>query len=277
MEWTPLVATAQPNNPHLSAILSSSPADTSPLAYDRKRMNIIQWLPQAEKTVDGGWVEYDPKQDSLFKMTPGKLFWLADIGRQRSATAARLYRPLQTPWLFNSIKMDGPIFQFLSDSTNMLEISSMPAGKCASPPSIRLKSIHWRCQWIKSGRTYATNAVYLREIPDTSVGSPTDTLIGGKALSIFNGYAKNIALLIPPTSVSTSSLTGDTSVLKRRKIATASGASPWSVKIGVFSHDTEFCSSMFCASVPSNNIPRFYPQSPSLSAIRAAIIAPRII
>lgn len=264
--WTPLIVTAQPDTPYLSAILLNSGQK-----YDRKSMSIIQWLPQMAKPQDSEWVEYDTTQDSLFKMAPGKLFWLADsnslpihygtavVPALKDTTVIQLnkngWTDFSIPFRFN---------QYVGD---ILNASKKLCGSAIDSSEIDSLEI---CQWIKSGHTYATDAVYL-EIPDSSVGRPMDTLAGGKAFSIYNRFPKNISLLIPPTSVNTSSLLSDTGSLKKRKIALTTGASPWSVKIGVFSHDTEFCSSMFCASMPSNNIPRFYPRSPSLSAISAGV------
>jgi hypothetical protein len=57
--------------------------------------------------------------------------------------------------------------------------------------------------------------------------------------------------------------------LQKKKDLPAAG--PWSVKLGIISNDSEYCSSIYCASTPSSKIPRFYPMSPSLSSIKAGV------
>jgi hypothetical protein len=111
-----------------------------------------------------------------------------------------------------------------------------------------------------------TEPVFLTGI--LGAANRTDTMRGGQAYSVFNPLSQNLSLRFPPTNVQSSLLNADNSLQKKKDIP---AAGPWSVKLGIIANDSEYCSSIYCASTPLSKLPRFYPISPSLSPIKAGV------
>ena len=264
IQWTPLKVTAQPQNPLISAAVLTSAGQATPQAYDKAAERIIQWLPLPENGPDAKkWVEYSSANDSLFKLAPGKLFWIKSRDDRAihygNATVPSLRDTFAIPlnaggWTDFSIPFNFDLY--LGDIIN--------ATKQTYGSTVDSIEIY---HWVKSGQSYKTEQVYLYGI--SNVGAPFDLIKGGDGYAAYNRLATPLGLRIPPIATAVSSVTNDMALSKK----TTSGS--WSVRIGISSGNTESLSPVYCASLPSGNKPRFYPMPPSFSSLRAGIIDQR--
>ena len=251
VEWTPLFVTAQPKTPSVAiAALSQSP-------YDKKSARIIQWRKQQGNVTDAGaWFEYDPGQDSLFSLAPGKLFWIKSRD-SRSIHYGQAIVPSLADTMAIQLNAHGWTdfsipFRFDIYAGDLLDATRKVAGGLTDSVGL--------FRWVKSGATSITEPVLL-----AGVGTPTDTLIGGKPYSAYNPLASPLTLRIPPDGMALSPLNPFRSLGKKSSVGS------WSVRIGVACHDTVRLSPIYCASTPASGVPRWYPVSPSFSPLTIGI------
>jgi hypothetical protein len=262
MQWMPLLVTAQPENGRLSAVLSNSPGNTAPLAYDKKTMRIIQWLPLPENSAsEEKWVEYEPSRDSLFKLTPGKLIWIKAQNDQAIHFGTAIVAALKDTFTVG-LNNNGWTDFSIPYNFDLYMGDIFDATRKSSTPLVDSVEMY---RWVKSGSLVRTEPVFLTGI--LGAANRTDTMRGGEAYSVYNPLSQNLFLRFPPTNVQSSSLNRG-NPLQKRKDAPA----PWSVRIGIISHDSDYCTPIYCASMPLSKIPRFYPMSPSLSSVTAGVV-----
>jgi hypothetical protein len=261
VQWTPLTVTAQPENPHLSAILSPLNGDTMPLISNKKEMRIIQWLPLPENSATTDkWVEYEAPLDSLFNISLGKLLWIKTRKEFNTGYDTAVLPNLidtfkvtlnQNNWTDFSIPYNFDLF--LNDV--------IEATKKASGPSADSLRIY---RWIKNGTDFSTDPLFITNlISDTA---KTTKIHGGEAFSVFNPLSQPMSLCIPPIDTSYSSVSNKTPQKKR------SGSEAWNVKIRIISNDSNYLSPIYCASLPKDKMPRYFPISPSLSSIKIGVL-----
>lgn len=261
-QWMPLIVTAQPYNPYLSAVLSPlAPGNTTVLDYNTNTMRIIQWLPLPENTNSlNKWVEYRPALNDSFSLSPGRLIWI----KTRNQTPVH-FDSAVVPALRDTFKVlmnekgwtDFSIpYKFDSYLGDILDATKKVCGELSDS----LLIYHWE----KSGSDYVTRPIFIGGMNDT--GNRINIVQGGGAYSAFNYADQKLPLCIPPNGILCSPLT------RAKNTAKKSAPNLWSVRIGIESKNGDYISTIYCASMPESHIPRYLPLPPSLSPVKTGVL-----
>lgn len=258
MQWTPLATTAWPLDDSILNAISTT-GNTGQYNYDKKNERVIQWLPQSENSAETNkWVEYEPAKDTLFKLAPGKLFWIRAKSDRPVNFSTSIVPSLKDTF---TIALNGSgwtdfaaPFKF---SVCVRDIVDATMGQLGlKPDSLLLYS------WVNSGSNFRTEPIYLSGISD--VGNPTDTIVGGSACAAYNSSSTPAMLLIPPICAEISRYRNQT---YNKKIVDQT----WSIRVDAIANNQEQLSPIYCASKTSADNTRWYPASPSFSTIKAGI------
>jgi hypothetical protein len=251
-QWTPLFVTAQPQNQSIgAAVLMSS-------AYDKKNERIIQWQPGAG-TGPEEWLEYTPTEESRFTPKPGTLYWIksrtdrpikygaAIVPALIDTLAIRLNPKGWTDFAipFHSDLYVGDIFtatrNLLGDVTDSIGLYG----------------------WTEKGKSFTTEKIFL---PGITADRVLDSVIAGnRPYSAYNSSDDTLTLCIPPDGLAFSPRNPDGPPAKKLS------PGPWSILLGTTYGNSVHLSSIYCAAIPSSNLPRWFPVSPSFAPVTIAI------
>ena len=268
--WTPLMVTAQPQDSRISTILLTSADKSKTLAYDTTSERIIQWLPLPQNVSDTNkWVEYSSARDSLFKLAPGKLFWI----KSRN-TRALNYGNAVVPSLTDTsdilLNANGWTDFSIPYKFDLYLGDIINATRATYGNSVDSIEIY---HWVKTGQSYITTPVFLPGIFDT--GAALDTIHGGDGYSAFTPLLAPQVLRIPPMALAVSSATNAISLSKKSVLNSKNVTGSWCVRISISTGNGGILSPVYCASAPFANEPRFYPMPPSFSSLRAGVVDQR--
>ncbi len=263
MEWTPLSVTGTPIKNSLFKVMSHSLGRDS-FVYDVKHQRVVRWLPDlSNNTVKDKWVEYSIADSSSFKFDPGTTLWI------KSAKSMKLsYDTAIIPALIDTFNLELKKGEWTDFSLPYnFDIYAGDILDATKSNGTDISGIELY-EWIKSGTTYITKALYLPGIKEVS--DARTILKAGGAFSAYNNSDKNIVMRIPPLCIPVSAIDKIGSLAKN-----ATSFQQWSVKVRVNDEKGEMLSSFYCASLPENGKPRFYKSSPSFGNIKAGVIDPK--
>lgn len=264
MTWSPITVTALPDRDDLGDFMAAMKNEKS-YGYNTEEERIIQWLPnKLNKSSTDKWVDYSSTNDSLFTLAPGKLFWIKSKENIQLSFGRAVIPALIDTFEITLAKGEWTDFSlpynFSIYSGDIIDATGKSAK--AYTDSIELY------QWNPSSKSFMTDPLHLPGIDAAS--DPHTIFEGGGAFTAFNPSGKTIKLRIPPVCTPLSSFNSKAALKKR----TSAGIRQWSVKLRITGNDNFILPPMYCASVPEDNIPRYYSCPPSLLPVSAAITDP---
>lgn len=254
LQWTPLGVTAQPHQSSLVSVLINSFGGNG--NYDKELMRIIRWLPDANDTFGGGWVEYGNAADSVFNFAPGYLLWIKtkeeteiDLGSAVVPALRDSFQLILSPENWTDFYLPYSFDIYIGD---ILEATREVNGRF-SADSLEIYS------WSKTQDNYFTDPRYLPEMPGLS--RVLDTLRGSQGYAIFNPCEDTVFLRIPPTSVSTSKF----SIMHAAAKRLSSAKNGWSIRIDAATDKNDRLAPVYCGYSPALVKSAQYVSSPSFA------------
>ena len=198
--------------------------------------------------------------DDSFKVSLGKLVWIKTRNdfnvHYGSAVIPALKDTFQVQLNEKGLTDFSIPYKFDSYLGDIIDATKKTCGELFNSLSIY--------RWEKSGADFVTRPVLIGNMSDT--GNRFDTVQGGKAYSAFNLANQKLPLCIPPTGLIGSP------VNKEKKLGKKNALNAWSVRVGIVSKNSDYLSTIYCASLPENRIARYFPLPPSLSPIKTGVL-----
>jgi len=254
MQWAPVLVSANLDNPELKSVMAFSSGKKT-WSYNTKEMRIIKWIPGHQKAFDGGWVEYNESENSLFQIKPGQHLWIKtkerlnlDFGRAvvPKLNAVDTINIPPNQWIDFSNPF--PFDIYLSDifkTTSNPQIDS----------SIRVYS------WDKDSlnRSYNTNLLYISGL--SGHGEPDASIKRLQSYTAFNNANVPVFLLIPALSTEASAF-----VNTQRSLSKKGNNSHWSMSIKSWGSDNINNASVYLGENSALSKEITSPLSPSFSS-----------
>ncbi|MBD3321377.1 MAG: hypothetical protein GF350_09815, partial [Chitinivibrionales bacterium] len=267
MQWIPLAATAELDDPSLEAVLDEFGGDNEDTwEYTPGTFRIFRWVSYSgNETAGDKWVEYSKNRDSLFDFIPGRVMWL----KSRQATPFGL-----GPGATVSLKSPCAIKLAPQEWTDfalpfLFEIPIGDIIEATGNDADSLEFYEWSENEVRddignsSQDIYVSEGLYIKEIPgldDQSVALEPPPLI---SYTVYNRKSGPVVLKIPPTPVSLSSFGGTAAKKKSSR--------GWSIRVDARMEDGTPASPLYCGFTEKQGSVSYYSLPRSFSKITLGV------
>ncbi len=260
--WTPIRATAELADPSVWTVLSGFLDQNEDRGgYDHMEMRLFRWHSYSGNRDAGSkWVEFAPGLDSLFRFSPGRVFWVKTAKRPTIYTGAGISTSLKQPARVTLPPREwtdcAPPFKFDIMLGDMLDATG------TAGDSLQVY------RWVQTDSGYATRTLYINGVSSTEDSRDTARLSYGvqrDALTIYNPLQEAVILNIPPTPVKLSSYAA-ANLAKTKAGSTANG---WDIRVQSSSRRFGDLGAVYCGVSHKAGV---FPKAPSLAHVSVGVL-----